>query len=540
MLKRTIVCLTFITILFAGQARARAQDGAPTILIQVRSLAAVMENVKLLVTLSGREAISKQVEELVKSKIGANGLEGIDPARPFGVYGTLKSINDGTVVLLVPIADENAFLKLLKNLNYEAKKNANTGIYTISGLPVEIYFRFSEKYAYVSTLNLDALGANNLLPPAKVFRADQKSAISVALRLDQLPKDVKFEFLAQLEQGIKDAQNVKIPDETPAQNALRLQVSREIVDQFKAVLNEGKQLGMDLNVDKNAEEISLTFSVTAQPNTALARNIAEVGKTKSLFANLRTRDCALHGSATMALPQSLQKLFADTIDEAQAKILAGFDNAARRKQAEELLKGLAPTFKAAALDAAFSIQGPNAKKQYNIIAGVKLHEGANLNKTLRNLLVDVRENMKPAEKDLLQLDVDNIAGATIHRFDLRNFYGDDKEAKEILGDGPIVMAVRDDLWCLAVGPDAMLTLRKALTKTDDAPVPPLAVEFSLARLWPLLPANDKNRAKLQELYPPGNEGGLRFSVDGGSSLNVRVSAHLSLVRFLGLTTMEMK
>ncbi len=178
MLKRTIVCLTFITILFAGQARARAQDGAPTILIQVRSLAAVMENVKLLVTLSGREAISKQVEELVKSKIGANGLEGIDPARPFGVYGTLKSINDGTVVLLVPIADENAFLKLLKNLNYEAKKNANTGIYTISGLPVEIYFRFSEKYAYVSTLNLDALGANNLLPPAKVFRADQKSAIS--------------------------------------------------------------------------------------------------------------------------------------------------------------------------------------------------------------------------------------------------------------------------------------------------------------------------------------------------------------------------
>ena len=62
MIKRTILCLALFVVSLTGQARAQVPEGPPTILIQVRSLDAVMDNVKLLVTLSGRENIAKQVE----------------------------------------------------------------------------------------------------------------------------------------------------------------------------------------------------------------------------------------------------------------------------------------------------------------------------------------------------------------------------------------------------------------------------------------------------------------------------------------------
>src|SRR5262249_22280337 len=141
MLIRSVGCLAMVIVLMTGGVRATAQEASPTILVQIRSLDAVIDNVKLLVALSGRENIANQVEGLIKAKVGPQGLEGIDPKPPFGVYGQFKAINNATGVALIPILDETAFLNLLKNLGLDARKNDKTGIYTIGGLPVEVYLR---------------------------------------------------------------------------------------------------------------------------------------------------------------------------------------------------------------------------------------------------------------------------------------------------------------------------------------------------------------------------------------------------------------
>src|SRR5579862_8073551 len=107
MLKRTFACLA---VLLASQVAhtARAGDAStpPTVVVQVRSLNAVMDNIKLMVTLAGQENLAQQVEAVIKSKIGTKGLEGIDPARPFGAYGRVKGLAEGNAVLLIPIVDE--------------------------------------------------------------------------------------------------------------------------------------------------------------------------------------------------------------------------------------------------------------------------------------------------------------------------------------------------------------------------------------------------------------------------------------------------
>src|SRR3712207_7625953 len=47
--------------------------------VRVKSLEAVLQNVKLLVGLAGREEATKQIEGLLRAKLGSKGLEGIDP-----------------------------------------------------------------------------------------------------------------------------------------------------------------------------------------------------------------------------------------------------------------------------------------------------------------------------------------------------------------------------------------------------------------------------------------------------------------------------
>src|SRR5262245_20814914 len=153
------LALPLVTLLLLGTAapRVAAQTKPPTIVFRVRSLDTVVENVKLLVSLAGREEVANQVEGLIKTKVGAKGLEGVDPTRPFGGYARLgNEITDVFGAVLVPIADEKAFLSLLENLNVPFTKGKD-GIYTVQGPGIDAYFRFANKYLYVTALNRQAI-----------------------------------------------------------------------------------------------------------------------------------------------------------------------------------------------------------------------------------------------------------------------------------------------------------------------------------------------------------------------------------------------
>src|SRR5205807_1041173 len=103
---------------------------APTVVVRVQSLNALLQNLNLVVKLIGQEEATHQIEGLVKSKIGKQGLEGIDPARPFGAYVRFgKAIDDITGAILIPMIDQKTFLTLLDNLDIKYTRD-KAGIYT--------------------------------------------------------------------------------------------------------------------------------------------------------------------------------------------------------------------------------------------------------------------------------------------------------------------------------------------------------------------------------------------------------------------------
>ena len=70
--------------LVVGAVPARAQQAqtVPALIVRVRSIDGLIADAKHLAALAGAEEQAKQIDALVRSKIGAKGLEGIDTSAP--------------------------------------------------------------------------------------------------------------------------------------------------------------------------------------------------------------------------------------------------------------------------------------------------------------------------------------------------------------------------------------------------------------------------------------------------------------------------
>jgi hypothetical protein len=527
MYRRWLSCV--LVILAAAPTVARAADddksAPPTLVVRVRSVDTVIDNVKQIVTMAGKEDLAPQIEGLIKSKIGPNGIDGIDLKRPLGGYARMGSdFSDVMGAVMIPIADEKAFLSLLENLTLNATKD-KTGLYTVkTPAPVPVYFRFAHKYVYVSALNLEALDPKNLMPPSKVFPSDEKAALSAAFRLDQIPDAVKLIATFQFEKELAKARDKNQPGETEKQREFRMEALKQIAVDFKSVLDDGAELSLDLDINKNSGALTVNAGLSGKSNSKLAKKITDLGKSTSLFAGLGGSNTAVQMLLHFMPADAIRKGFAEVIEEGKAKALAAVQDEGKRKDAERLIKALAPTLEAADIDAAFTLNRPEKSRHYNVIAAVKLTEGNHLAKTLHELVSGLLKDIPEAERAKIKLDAESAGSIKIHRLDIQEKY--DEKARAVLGNNPLYVAFRDDALFLAVGEGALSALKKAVA-APPAVAPPFQLTVSVARLAKLL-----TTAGGPDVSFPGTDpGNVTLSIEGGSSLRLRLNAQLSVVQF---------
>ncbi|MCI0640560.1 MAG: hypothetical protein L0Y72_06455 [Gemmataceae bacterium] len=506
-------------------AVARAGDQQPTLVVRVGSIDALLGNIKALVKLAGQEEAARNIEALIQSKIGDNGLEGVDRTRPMGAYGRLgKELDDVQGALLIPIANETAFLKLLKNLQVRFSKDKDD-IYTIeTGAPVNAYFRFANKYCYVTALTTDALLPKNMLDPAKVLAGKAASVFSATLRIDQLPEAAKLIAAAHLEQELQKVDDAKHPGDSAGQRALRSAGIKEFVKIAAAVLKDGKEFSADVGFDKDSGEIYGAFALSALPGSALANEIAGMGKNKGQFGGLMQKGAAFNSVLHFTMPDSLTK----ALTIAMAELESDMRNKAKQAHAAILVKALTPTVTAGQIDCAFNML-PSGK-HFTLVGAVKVKEGQKLEGTLRELLTDALTNLPAAEKEKIKLDADSVSGVKIHRFNLPE---DDPGLAAVLGDSSVHVAFRDDAVFVALGKGGLAAVKSAVTAKAEAAAPIALYEVDMARLAPLFAQATGQADLADKLFPGGRNGTLRFVVEGGSALTVRFHTHAAVLQFLG-------
>jgi hypothetical protein len=525
---------TWLAVVFVASApaaiRAADQDkaGSPTFTIRVKSLDALIADVKYLATLAGKGEEAKQAHGFLEQMTGGKGLPGIDDKRPFGGYIMVSPDITGTSgVGLVPIANEKSFIELLERFNLTTEKGAD-GIYSVTSelVRVPIFIRFANNYAYVTGLNKGALDKKNLLEPSQAL-GGKSGLVAATLRLDQIPDALKQMALSQMEVRLTEEQEKTLPGESKAQQKLRGEILKDMSQQIATLINEGANLEIIGDVDRQANALVFEMNLSGQPESKLAACISDLRKKPSLFAGWATGDSALNLLLHMAADEKTRATLGAVIDEGIRKGLSEEKDEGKRAQAEKFVKIIEPTLKSGELDAAVNLHGPSSEKLYSFVFGLKVKDGQKIEEGLENLVKTLPEK----DQEKIKLGAESAGDVKIHRIEAQKDF--DQHARQIMGDNPVYLAIRSDAVILGGGPEGLERVKAALAAQAKAGAQ-FSFDVSFKRLAGLMVREHKNALEAADAAF-GEQSGkdkLHFTVEGGKTLKVHFDVNTAVMKFL--------
>ncbi len=529
-----VACLGFFALPQNLQAADDTGGADPSILVRVQSINDLIKSLKYLASFNEDDEQIKQAISLIKDLIDdKKGLEGVDVTKPIGLYANLKEeVTSSPVVLLIPIADKDTFLGLLKERLKLTVKEGKDGVYETQpeGFPMTVFFRFANGYVY-GTLS-DSDNIKKLPLPEKVLAGKAEELISVTLRVDRLPPQMKKAALGAVEGALAEAKKQQIPMATKSIEDFRDLSVDKISETLKSLLEDSEGVSLKIGIDPKKEEFAIELDMTAKKGSELAKDYARIQSTKSpvagVLAGLGTPAGMFH--MNVGLPESLRKKLGPVVDDAWAEGKKQIPGEIQ-ELAEPLIKSLLPTIKQAELDLGFAMVGPSKDGKYAIVSALKIAEGKKIEAAIR----DAGKKLPPEVTDILKIDAEKLKDGTFLHL-VKNPNPDDEKLVKVFGKSDGYLAFRDDVLLIAFGADAKETLIKALA-TKPASGGVLTFDISLGRIVPLVGDTAEEAAKAKEIAtkifgkdPKADH--IRMSIEGGSSFKVRLAAQGKAISFL--------
>jgi hypothetical protein len=549
MLHRLFCYSALIVALAAPSAMAQEKksdapkkSAGPAVLVRVQSINELLKTADYLRTLAPEETAEqiKQGLDAIKAFIDdKKGLEGIDVKNPIGAYITFTEELGPTppVVVLVPIADEATVLAALENrlgLKPEKEKDGSYKV-TPEQIPFPVFFRFANDYAYVTINDSANIDPKTLQKPNEVLGGKPEHIISVTARIDRLPDALKKMAIAQVENQIAMAKDQPIPNETKAIKEFKDKAIDEVVVNLKNLLEGGEEAALRVNVDPKAEEVAIEIELTGVKGSKLAKDIASIRENKSVVGGaLSFPDTALSINLSVSLSAELKKLFPPVVDDV-LEIIKKEGNIPGELQtkAEPLVKAILPTVKAGELDLGLAMVGPDSQDRFTLVAGLKVVEGKKIEEAVRAI---VKKELPPEIAALIQMDAEKLdGGVMLHTVKVADQI--DEKGQKIIGKSDLHVVFRDDLILAAIGPRSKEILKTALA-SKPADVGVARISVSLARIVPIIGDNAQELAAAkkaaEKIFGKGASKAdeIRFSIDGGDSLKIKLAAKGKAIAFL--------
>jgi hypothetical protein len=517
------ICAALVALTVILPAQLRAAD-KPAVVLRFAALDHLRSDFRYLGEVIGEGEKAKQLDELIKSKLGEKGLEGIDAKKPIGVYGWIGEFGiDSKAVVLVPIAKQKAFVDLVSDTLDAKPEKGDDDVYTmnVDKLPFPIYFRFVNGYAYVTVRDKEVLDKDKLLAPSVVLPGAGVGTASFTVNIDQIPDDLKEKALGVMENQLAGFKDKEMRGHSEAQKKFRDAAVDELSAQVKALFTDGGATTFRLDLDRKDGDLSLTMSVAGTPDSPLTNKIRDLGRIQSCTAALLHPESPLNVELNVRLPQKLRELFASAIKDGEKQMLAKAKDENQREVLNTLLEGIMPTLKAAELDTAIDLRGPNDRGIYTMMAGIKVKDGAKMEQSF----------LKAAARfpKLVNLDAEKADQVNIHRIN------PDKNLKSstrrTLGENPVYVGFQHDVLFLGAGEKGLDALKEALAAAPRTGKV-MELQMALARLVPLF--DDPKQAEVaRQVFGKSNDGDrLHLSVEGGNALTLRLSLKAKLIDFV--------
>jgi hypothetical protein len=518
---------------------ARADDvrpAEPTVVVRLKSFDGLLADFRYVADLVGQGDTAKQIDALIPVLAGPQGLAGIglDPKRPFVAYGTVAPNGiDSSAVVMIPTTNEKALVDLVNRLVSRfapsAAEKGDDNVYTLKlqpSVPYDVYFRFANKYAYVTARDKTPLAKP--IDPAKLIPTKDKdtAVAAVTIRLDRVPQQVKDIALTQIEMRAADARARQPKNETPAEAKLRTQAADVLMQQVKMLFTDGATIEAQFAIDRKSDDLSLQLSLAARPDSPLAGALNALSATDSLFGDFKGGNAGqviVHA----ALPAALRPLLGPAVDDVVKDALDKEKDPNKKALAEKLLNAVSPTLKAGEVDLLVGLRGPDSAGHYGAVVGLKVQDGKAMEQTLKDVIGQVPT---PPEGVTIRLDAEKIGGVSLHKISGPV----DADAKKIFGDkAAVTVAFRNDAVLFAFGSDVGILKAALESRPQSAPI--IRAEASVMRLTPLSKDAPPEAAKLAEKVfgsDPKGADALWLTLEGGSTLKLRLSTKGKAIQFV--------
>lgn len=520
-----------LMLCLAAPALLRAAPPAadkPAVVVTIKSLDGLLADARHVAELCGKGDEFKQAEGGLKGAAGPNGLDGLDTKKPAGFYVRFdgEDVEKTEAVALIPVTDEKAVLAQLEAHKVKAEKG-DDGVYevTVPGMAAPAYLTFADGYAYVSSPTKAALAADRRLAPGSVLPADSSALVSAVLHIDRVPDKFKELVLNAFEQGVDQATKDAPADEPELQKQARKVAAEGIHTVAKMVVKEGGDLALGINIDRRTGELSASVSLGGAPGGKLSGMIADLGAHKSVGASLIGPDSAMNMMADVTVPESLRKYLLGAFDDGFNKALDQQTDETKKKAALAFRKAIGPTLESGELDGAMDFRGPNADGLFTILMGMRVKDGAAVEKFIRDSVTT------GADKEKVTLDFDKAGDVAIHKI-----VGDPKDIdanfRKLVGDKPVMyFAFRDDAVLLAVGEDGLAVLKKAVA-AKPKPGAVLQVGLAMGRFSRIMAATQPGASEAaKQVFKEKNKDKLRIALEGGASLKAHITLDAQVLAF---------
>jgi hypothetical protein len=531
MQKRLLLGLAAFAMVLAPCGVRADDQKAPSIVIRLKSIDGLLKDVRYIGGLAGQAEQLKQLDEVLKMYSTKDGLQGVDIKRPIGMYGSMTAgLQDSPAVVLLPIADEKVFTDFLGTLPIKVEKDKD-GVYSIENIPnvpLPIFLRFANKYAYITVNDKENIAKNKLLLPEKVLPADD-AVLAISAGIGDLPDIAKQIALGQVENllaGLK----AKEPNEPEWVTKFKEKALDVVADHIKAILNDGEQVSVRIAVNEARDDISVDLAFKAKEGSALAKELASVGAGKSLFAGLAGKEDAIRVIASVMLPDEIKKLIGPAVDDLAKQLIEHEKDQVKQALMKAAIERIVPTVKAGEIDAGVFVRGPDGEGHFTAVGGLKVKEGKGIDGFLRDFV----KNIPDKDKGKVTLDVDSAGEMKIHKALIDEM---DADAKKVFGSGTVYLGISDDRILLGLGPDALKAVKSAAEAAPGS-APGLSAMVSMSRAANLEKKEPQPPKIAREVFGASPDGNDTVTVRGqpGPSSNLSIRIKGKVIQFVARTS----
>lgn len=518
-MRKCLLMAVLVVGAMAVPAPAAAQN-KPTIVVRFASVDAITAKGQYLAKLVDEADRFDLVVDFLKGFTGKGGVDGLDPKKPFGLYGKLGPAGiDSEVVVLAPIKDVAAFLAFLKKSNVPVEKQKD-GLFKVDvpNSPFPGYLRFANGYAYFTLREEKTIDPANLPKPETILPPDRIGLMTAILDLEQIPDGLRALVL----QSIADAERTekgKIQGDGTEQQIQR--AAQEFVfGQIRSIVKEGGPITLHLDANEAAKTLALTLGLAGKPGSGLAKSLADLGQAPSVAAGAIPGTSSIAATVNLTLPEKFRDLVVNEAEKAYKMLQAQEVDGALGKALTAYFEGFLPTLKGGTLDLGVGLV-PSAGGKWNLVSALRLVQGGDLEKGFKALA-----NVLPEEgrKQMqLKLDADKVGSVNIHSAVSDSL---DANAKRLFGDGSMFAAIRADALLVSFGEGGLATMKK-LVGSGTQPGAVASVRVNVPQVVGLLPPEIARVVgpAFKKVYPgnaPGRETAA-LTLQGGEELKLELS-----------------